>query len=292
MSFEFKRAERKKLKLKIGLTGPAGSGKSYTALRLATGLSGNGGKIALLNTERNRGEIYATEFEYDILELQPPYKPERFIEAIDAAVEGGYDVLILDSASHEWIGEGGVLDMNRKMQGNSFANWAQLTPRHDAFIDKVTSSDIHTIVCMRGKDDYVLEEDEKGKKVPKKIGLGPQQRDGFEYEFHIAFNLDMQHIATAVKDNSHIFDGTYKVLTEEDGKAILEWATSGKESPLIPLRAEAKTVLERGQGRFSARQNEYLREMIISGNETQLREAITRAMDFLSKPTSTEEEIA
>jgi GTPase SAR1 family protein len=292
MSFEFKRAERKKLKLKIGLTGPAGSGKSYTALRLATGLSGNGGKIALLNTERNRGEIYATEFEYDILELQPPYKPERFIEAIDAAVEGGYDVLILDSASHEWIGEGGVLDMNRKMQGNSFANWAQLTPRHDAFIDKVTSSDIHTIVCMRGKDDYVLEEDEKGKKVPKKIGLGPQQRDGFEYEFHIAFNLDMQHIATAVKDNSHIFDGTYKVLTEEDGKAILEWATSGKESPLIPLRAEVKTLLERGQGRFSARQNEYLREMIISGNETQLREAITRAMDFLSKPTSTEEEIA
>lgn len=229
MSFTFQRAERKKLKLKIGLTGPSGSGKSYSALRLARGLIGPNGKIAFINTERNRGEIYATEFKYDLLELSAPYSPERFMEAIDAAIENKYDIVIIDSASHEWIGEGGILDMSSKMQGNSFANWGKLTPRHDAFIDKITSSDIHTIVCMRGKDEYVLEADEKGRQVPKKIGLGSKQRDGFEYEFHVAWNLSMEHIANSVKDNSHLFDGRFKQLTEEDGEALKEWATSGKD---------------------------------------------------------------
>lgn len=229
--FTFQKAERKKVKLKIGITGPSGSGKSYSALRLARGIAGKAGRVALINTERNRGEIYATEFEYDMLDLVPPFSPERFIQALDAALAGGYDVVIIDSASHEWIGEGGILHMADKMQGNSFANWAKLTPRHDAFIDRITSSDVHVIVCMRGKDEYVLEEDEKGKQVPRKIGLGSRQRDGFEYEFHVAFNLDMQHTATVAKDNSHLFDGTYKMLTEEDGVALIAWATSGRDVP-------------------------------------------------------------
>ncbi len=233
--FIFQKAERTKLKLKIGITGPAGSGKSYSALRLASGLSGPNGKIALVNTEKNRGEIYSTEFDYDMINLSPPFSPERFNATIDAAIEAGYEVLIIDSASHEWMGEGGILDMSNKMEGNSFANWGKLTPRHDAFIDKITSSDVHIIVCMRGKDEYVLEENDRGKQVPKKIGLGSRQRDGFEYEFHVAWNLSMEHIATSVKDNSKLFDGQYKILTEEDGEALKNWATSGKD--IIEIKA-------------------------------------------------------
>ncbi len=233
--FIFQKAERTKLKLKIGITGPAGSGKSYSALRLASGLSGPNGKIALVNTEKNRGEIYSTEFDYDMINLSPPFSPERFNATIDAAIEAGYEVLIIDSASHEWMGEGGILDMSNKMEGNSFANWGKLTPRHDAFIDKITSSDVHIIVCMRGKDEYVLEENDRGKQVPKKIGLGSRQRDGFEYEFHVAWNLSMEHIATSVKDNSKLFDGQSIILTEEDGEALKNWATSGKD--IIEIKA-------------------------------------------------------
>lgn len=281
--FTFRKAERKKIKLKIGLTGPAGSGKTYTALRLARGMAGDGGKIAMINTEKNRGEIYATEFEYDILNLEPPYSPERFIEAIDSACESGYSVLILDSASHEWIGLGGVLDMNKKMQGNSFANWAKLTPRHDAFIDKITSSDVHMIVAMRGKDEYVMEEDDKGKQVPKKVGLGPQQRDGFEYEFHVAFNLDMQHVASSVKDNSHFFDGTYKVLTEEDGERLLAWAESGIDSPEYALKNEIRKLLRSGRGQFTTEQEEYLTRVLESSSESKLEEAVVRAKEYLEK---------
>ncbi len=279
--FTFAKAMRKKMKIKIGLIGPAGSGKSYTALRLARGLAGPDGRIALINTERNRGEIYATEFQYDILNLDTPFSPERFIQAIDTAIEQKYDVVVVDSASHEWIGSGGILDMNKRMQGNSFANWAKLTPRHDAFIEKLATTDVHMVVCMRGKDEYIVEEDDKGRQVPKKIGLGPQQRDGVEYEFHVAFNLDMQHVATPVKDSTHLFDGTYRILTEEDGTNLVQWASDGMESPVPQLKAEIQRILRKGKEKFNADQIEYLNKVLGSNTEGRLQEAVVRAKEYL-----------
>lgn len=288
-NFTFQKAVRRKLKLKIGITGPAGSGKSYTALRLARGLLGENGKIALINTERNRGEIYAPDFAYDILNLDPPYTPERFNQALDAAEQLGYQVVIIDSASHEWIGTGGILDCNKKMEGNVFANWAKLTPRHTSFIDKIVGANVHVIVTTRGKDEYVLEQDENGKQIPKKVGLGPQQRGGFEYEFHIAFNLDMQHTATAVKDNTRLFDGIYKQLTEEDGTKLAEWAESGELAPSQNLKQEIAQLLKDGEGKFSPYQIEYLRRIIAPDAqrpETELRAAIQKAKEFLEHQTA------
>ena len=282
MGLTFNRAERKRLKVKIGLTGPSGSGKSYTALRLAAGLAGKDGRVAMINTERNRGELYSTEFAYDILELAPPYSPERYCEAIDTAVKEGYDVLIVDSASHEWIGPGGILDLNSKMGGNSWANWRFLTPRHDAFIDKIVSTDVHLICTLRGKDEYVQETNEQGKVVPRKVGMGAQQRNGVEYEFHLTFNLNMDHVAVPEKDNTRLFDGRLKVLTEEDGAAILEWATSGRDSPVAALRGRLRDLALGSQDRLNEAQREWLAGVLAGGGESALQTALEKLTSFLA----------
>lgn len=227
MSFTFKKAERKQVKLRIALIGPSGSGKTYTALRLAKGI---GGKTALIDTENRRSEYYATEFDFDVLHLEPPFTPERFIEAITAAEEAGFNNLIIDSASHEWMGKGGILEDKAKMPDkNDFTKWDKLTPRHNQFIDKLIRCNMHLIINLRGKDEYVLVTDEKtGKSKPKKLGVGAQQRDGLEYECTVSFLIDQEsHVAESMKDNTHLFDGKYDILTEEHGKLLYKWASEG-----------------------------------------------------------------
>jgi len=230
MTFQFTKAKREQVHIKTAIIGPSGSGKTYSALRLATGISDN---IALVDTEAPRGKYYADEFDYAYSRFDPPYSPERYIEAIEAAIDAGIEVLILDSISHEWEGEGGILRMHDNMQGNKFARWGKLTPRHNAFVSKVLESEIHIIATIRGKDQYVMEEQDKGGKtmtVPKKVGMGGVQRDNIEYEYTVTFMLDQQtNAATATKDNTHIFEGQYEKLTEEHGKQLLEWATSGEK---------------------------------------------------------------
>ena len=102
----FKKAERKRAKLRLALSGPSGSGKTYGALQIAKGL---GGKIAVLDTERGSASLYSDTVDFDVVELGPPYEPERFIEVMDAAAKAGYEVLIIDSITHEWKGAGGIL---------------------------------------------------------------------------------------------------------------------------------------------------------------------------------------
>lgn len=228
MAIQAKKAIRKKTALKIALIGPSGAGKTFTALRLATGI---GGKICLVNTEGDRGYLYSNEFDYDIIDLTPPFKPELYIEAITYCEKEGYSIIILDSASHEWSGRGGILEEHDKMPGNSYTNWAKLTPRHNAFLDAQLYSPVHIISCLRGKDQYVLEE-KNGKQVPKKVGLGAEQRPGFEYECQLTLNIDQEsHIATATKDNTHLFENKYDTLTEEHGRLLKEWAELGVETP-------------------------------------------------------------
>lgn len=227
MAFTFVKAERTQLNPKIELFGPSNSGKSYTALLLARGMVGPTGKIAVINTEANRGEIYATEFDYDILNLEAPYSPERYVEAMQAAVDAGYDVLIVDSASHEWDGEGGILEQNNKM-GGKWSNWAKLTPRHNLFVNWFVDSKIPVIMTMRGKDEYLVSENDRGKQTIEKVGMGARQRSGLEYEAHLAFRLDMEHNAHVEKDNTHLFEGQIRKLSTEDGKRVMEWARSGK----------------------------------------------------------------
>lgn len=225
----FTKAVRSQVKLRVALIGPSGSGKTYSALRLAKGI---GGKVALIDTEGDRGTYYADEFDYDRMQLDPPFTPERYIAAIREAEQAGYSVLIMDSASHEWIGKGGILEIHGNMPGNSYANWNSVTPRHDAWVDAQVRCKCHLIVTLRGKDEYVLAENDKGKQVPQKVGIGPVQRGGLEYEYTTAFLLDMKHVAATTKDNTHIFDGSYEVLTEAHGEKLRAWSESG--APAAP----------------------------------------------------------
>lgn len=225
----FQKAKKEKICLKILLAGASGSGKSFTALRLATGIANKmGGRIAAIDTEAGRIRYYANEFDFDDLQLEEPYTPEKYIEAINQAVDGGYSVLIIDSITHEW---NYILDQVDKIPGtNSYTKWGKLTPRHNKFTEKIIQSPINIIATVRGKDAYVLEQDKNGKQIPKKVGLGYTQRDGLEYEYTVTFNIDQSnHVASAQKDNSHLFENKYDILTEKDGEALYDWANSGKE---------------------------------------------------------------
>lgn len=236
----FQKARREQVWLKVLLSGASGCGKSYSALKMATGIAKkcNSG-IAYIGTEGSRNKYYANEFDYDLLELEEPFECEKYIAAIDEAVNAGYKVLIIDSMTHEWKW---LNDVHDKMPGNSFTNWGKLKPRHHKFMDKVLNSPIHIIATARGKDDWVLE-DKNGKQVPKKVGMGQQQDKDISYEYTVSLMISQDtHVASADKDNTHLFDGRFEVLTESDGEKLYDWANQG-EAPapkvLQPTYSEA-----------------------------------------------------
>lgn len=233
----FQKAKREQIWLKVLLAGPSGSGKTFSALRLAKGIAAAaGGRVAAIDTENGRIRYYANEFDFDDLQLQAPYTPEKYIQAIEDAVDGGYKTLVIDSITHEWDY---CVDYHDKMPGNSYTNWGKVTPRHDAFMEKVLQSPIHIISTVRGKDTYVLE-DRNGKQVPKKVGMGYKQRDNTEYNYTLTFNIAQDtHIAEAQKDNTHLFEGRYDVLTERDGKALFDWANAGDAPASKPVNKSA-----------------------------------------------------
>ena len=221
----FQKAKREQVWLKVLLSGASGCGKSYSALKLATGIAKKcNSDIAFIGTEGSRNKYYADEFDYDLLELEEPFECEKYMDAIDQAVGDGYKVLIIDSMTHEWKWLNEVHD---KMPGNSFTNWGKLKPRHHKFMEKVLRSPIHVIATARGKDDWVLE-DKNGKQVPKKVGMGQQQDKDISYEYTVSLMISQDtHVASADKDNTHLFDGRYEVLTEKDGERLYGWANKG-----------------------------------------------------------------
>lgn len=236
----FVKAKKEKIWTKVLLGGSSGSGKTYSALRLATGLARKcGSEIAAIDTEAGRIRYYANEFEFSDMQLTEPFTPEKYISAIEDAVNSGFKVLIIDSISHEW---NYCVDIHDKMSGNSWTNWSKVTPRHDAFMEKILQAPIHIIATVRGKDEYVLEE-KNGKQTPKKVGLGFKQRDGVEYNYTATFNIAQDtHIAEATKDNTHIFEGRYEVLTEKDGEALYDWANAGEEFALNIPKAQSDII--------------------------------------------------
>lgn len=252
MAFKVQKATREKIYTKVALMSPSGGGKTYSALRLATGMkealekaNKKPAKILMANTESSRGRYYANEFDYDIIDLTEPFIPEQFIEAIDFAIDNGYDILIMDSTSPEWDGKGGCLELQQKA-GGTYQAWAKVTPRHDAFINKIATSPIHLIATMRGKDQYEVEKDDKGKMSVRKLGVGAKQRDGFEYEFTCTFTIDNKsHMAESQKDNTHIFENdSATLLTEKHGIKIIEWANSSDIEPTVPKKFEATKVTQ------------------------------------------------
>lgn len=235
-SFQVKKAKREKIYVKIALMAPSGGGKTYGSLRLATGMAkeiqnetGKPAKILLANTEQKRGYYYANEFDYDIVDVDAPHNPEKYVELIEFAVSEGYDILIIDSSSHEWEGKGGCLELHQQA-GGTYQAWGKVTPRHNKFINAIADSPIHIIATMRGKDQYEVSKDDKGKTSVQKLGVGAKQRDGFEYEFTCTFLIDQKtNCAEVQKDNTHIFENEGStLLTENHGKKIIQWANSGE----------------------------------------------------------------
>lgn len=232
---ELKTSQRKSAKIRLSLQGPAGSGKSMSALLLAFGLVGNWSKIAVVCTERGSANLYSHLGAYFVLDLEEPFSPERYIEAINLCQNSGIECIILDSISHEWSGKGGILEIHEKTTSamripNSFTAWATVTPRHQAFIDAILQSPCHVITTIRTKTEYVITE-RNGKNVPQKVGMAAVQRDGFEYEVTISLDLDDEHMAISSKDRTELFSNKGKFrITTETGKLIREWSNSGSSS--------------------------------------------------------------
>ncbi len=231
MSYEFIPAEEVQTHARLSMFGPAGSGKTYTALSIASGL---GKKVAVIDTERGSAAKYAKQFEFHHLKMEPPYAPTNFIQAMKAALDGGFDVLVIDSITHEWDGKGGIKEIVDKAAerkgGNSWAGWAVGTPEHNKFVDAMLAIPMHVIATMRAKTEWALE-DKGGKKTPRKIGLGAQQRDGIEYEFDVVMLMDMDNGGTIVKSRSDIIvNGEYIEKPDKAfGEKFLSWVSSGEK---------------------------------------------------------------
>lgn len=230
----FVKATKKKSKLRLALTGPSGSGKTWGALQIAKGL---GGKIACIDTEKGSASLYEHIVDFDVMELSAPYTPERYIEAIKEAEKCGYDVLIIDSTSHEWSGPGGCLELidevaKARFKGNTWSAWSDITPRHRAFIDCMLQSGMHIIVTGRSKTETAQSES-NGKKQVIKLGMKTEQRDDFEYEFTLVLSLNHDgHHAIASKDRTSLFaDKDPKPITEKTGQMLADWLESGVEPP-------------------------------------------------------------
>lgn len=222
-----RKAERQQARIRMGLQGPSGSGKTMGALLVAFGLTGNWSKIAIIDTENNSSHLYAHLGDYNVLSLSAPYAPERYIEAINLCEDSGMEVIILDSMSHEWDGRGGILETHSNMIGNSFTNWAKLTPRHNQFINVMLSSKCHIIGTIRSKQDYVLAE-KNGKMVPEKVGLKGVQREGMDYELTLVLEIDIKQNVIATKDRTGLFMNRPEFkLSSDYGMKILEWCKLG-----------------------------------------------------------------
>jgi len=243
-----RKATRQKAKIKLGLSAVSGAGKTYSALLIAKGLAkGNLSKVAIIDTENNSADLYSHLGDYNVLPISAPFSPESYIKAIKECEDAGMDVIIIDSITHEWDGKGGCLEIHSSMTGNSYTNWASVTPRHQAFINAILQSRCHVITTVRRKQDYEMSKNENGKTKVEKVGLKEVTREGFEYEVTTNLELDIKHNATASKDRTGLFMGQHPFIpSEETGKKILEWCESGVDviipTILTPVEKELAEI--------------------------------------------------
>ncbi|UKY87388.1 AAA family ATPase [Elizabethkingia anophelis] len=221
-------SKRQQVKLRLGLSGASGFGKTKSALLLAYGMTNDWSKIAIIDTENSSASLYSDLGTYNVLDLQTPYSPERYIQAIEICEKAGMEIIIIDSVSHEWNGTGGCLEIHEKL-GGRFQDWANVTPRHQAFINKILQSKCHIITTTRRKVDYSLDLGNNGKTQVVKHGTKEITREGFEYELTINFELiNENHLAKASKDRTGLFMNKPEfIITPDTGRNILEWCKSG-----------------------------------------------------------------
>ena len=261
MPLEFKKAKREQVRIKISISGPAGSGKTMSSLLLAYGLTRAEfpniseeevwDKICLIDTEAGSGSLYVGKQvgptkigQYNTIELAPPFEPAVFIDAIHIAEQHNMNVIIIDSLSHAWAGVGGALDQQGAIaarSGNSWTAWRSVTPQHNRLVDAMIQSPAHVIANMRAKMEYQQVDGANGKKQVKALGMAVIMREGIEYEFGLSLMLDYEHVANPTKDRTGIFDGKYFVVDAEVGKRLYQWISEGEAPPAIPPLNMKKT---------------------------------------------------
>ena len=243
----FKRATKATSKLRLGLVGPAGSGKTMTALRIAKGL---GGRVAVVDTERGSASLYSGErgMSFDVMELAS-YEVERFVEAIKDAVDGGYATLVIDSLSHAWAGKGGILEFvdnagKRNQGGGNFGAWRDATPRHNSLVDAILGAPLHIICTLRSKVEYVVE-NVGGRNQVRKVGLQPVQRDGLEYEFTVVGDVTQDHDLVITKTRAAFLkDAVVREAGEDLGRQLSDWLNTGSSgpAPVVSVATSPATV--------------------------------------------------
>jgi len=234
---EIRTAQRQKAKIKVGISGPSGAGKTYSSLLLARGMATSWEKVGLIDTENGSGELYSDLGHYKVITLSSKkedgstdvnaFNPERYIEAVKAFENAGMEVIVIDSMSHEWDGVGGCLELVERA-GGKFQDWAKVTPRHNKFIQTLLQTPMHIIATTRRKQDYEMTKNADGKVKVEKVGLKEVQRDGLEYEWTVSFNVDTRHFATASKDRTGLFaDKPEFIISKETGELISGWNNKG-----------------------------------------------------------------
>ena len=252
MTIQFKKAVKTEAKLRLALAGIAGSGKTYTALSLAT-LLADGKPVAVIDTERGSASKYADLFAFDVIELDT-FHPDRYIEAIQAAVTAGYEVIVIDSLTHAWNGVGGLLELHeqivkRQKTPNSYTAWSDVTPIQNRLINTITGANIHIIATMRSKQEYVQTKNERGGTEIRKAGMGAVQRDGMEYEFDVFAEMDIDHNMLVQKSRCPELEGKNYHKPGQQAADILKAWLSGAPKASVTVAASEPVPQPQGTPR-------------------------------------------
>lgn len=242
---QLQQAKRHNVKLRLGISGPSGFGKTYSALQLAYGMTNDWSKIAVIDTENSSASLYSNLGDFNVLNLFPPFSPARYTEAIDVCEKSKMEVIIIDSITHEWQGEGGCLQIHEQL-GGRFQDWAKVKPRHQKFIDAILQSKCHIITTTRRKTDYSLDVGSNGKSKVVKHGTKEITSEGFEYELTVNFELiNENHLCKASKDRTNLFQGKPEfIIGTNTGEKLSAWCNKGISLERVKQEIKAATTLE------------------------------------------------
>lgn len=224
---ELKKATRKQVKLRMSIASPTGFGKTHSALLIAYGITNDWSKIAVIDTENESASLYSDMGEFNTISITPPYTPERYTEAIHTCENAGMEVIIIDSITHVWSGEGGLLEYNNSL-GGRYQDWAKTTPRYQKWLNSILQSKCHVITTIRKKQAYEMVK-ENNKTTVEKKGMEDQVRDNYDYEMTIAFEIiNEKHLAKSSKDRTRLFSDCHEfIITTKTGEDILNWCNQG-----------------------------------------------------------------
>ena len=245
MSIQFAKATKSQAKARVAIFGPAGAGKTMTALRIATGLAGEKGRIAVLDTEHGSASKYADRFTFDTCPLDESASVEVVVEGLRAAKAGGYDVVLLDSMSHSWQELLAEVEQiaKAKYRGNTWSAWSEGTPKQQAMVKAILRAPFHLIATMRSKTAWLEEKDERtGRVKPVRVGLAPEAGKGIEYEFDLLMEMNPEHFATIIKDRTGKYqDALLEKPGEDFGRALAAWLSDAPP----PAKLASETLVER-----------------------------------------------